>query len=121
MSIAFRPESSIPHEILTHYENSNEAQRLSSGVGQLEWVRTQELVKRYLPPAPAVILDVGGGCGIYSCWLAKQGYEVHLIDLVPLHVEQARQASQAQPDYPIASAAVGDARQLDWPAVVRGY
>jgi ubiquinone/menaquinone biosynthesis C-methylase UbiE len=115
MSIAFRPESSIPHEILTHYTNSHEAQRLSRGVGQLELVRTQELVKRYLPPAPAVILDSGGGCGIYSCWLAKQGYEVHLIDLVPLHVEQARQASHAQPDSPIASVAVGDARQLDWP------
>lgn len=101
--------------ILTHYESSNEAQRLSSGAGQLELGRTQELIKRFLPPAPAVIFDVGGGSGVYACWLAKQGYEVHLIDPVPLHIEQARQASQHQPDHPLASVAIGDARQLDRP------
>jgi ubiquinone/menaquinone biosynthesis C-methylase UbiE len=62
-----------------------------------------------------MILDVGGGAGVYSLWLAREGYEVHLIDAVPLHVEQARQASQAQADHPIASVAVGDARQLNRP------
>ena len=67
---------------------------------------------RFLPPPPAVVLDVGGGPGAHACWLAQQGYVVHLIDLVPLHVEQARRASQAQPEHPLASATVGDARQL---------
>jgi SAM-dependent methyltransferase len=33
-----------------------------------------------------------------------------------LHVEQARQASRAQPAHPVASIKVGDARQLDRPA-----
>jgi ubiquinone/menaquinone biosynthesis C-methylase UbiE len=75
--------------------------------------RTQELLSRYLPPSPAVILDVGGGSGIYACWLAQLGYKVHLVDPVPLHVEQARSASQLQPDYPLASAEIGDARQLN--------
>lgn len=115
MSDSSRPESSLSYEILSHYESSNEAQRLSSGAGQLELGRTQELVKRFLPPAPAVIFDVGGGSGVYACWLAKQGYEVHLIDPVPLHIEQTRQASQNQPDHPLASVALGDARQLDRP------
>src|SRR5436309_942768 len=47
-------------------------------------------------------------------WLAARGYAVHLVDAVPLHVEQARQAGQAQPDHPLAGLAVGDARRLDW-------
>ena len=67
---------------------------------------------RYLPATPAVIFDVGGGPGVYAYWLAKQGYEIHLVDANPLHVELARQASQKQPDAPLASIEVGDARNL---------
>jgi ubiquinone/menaquinone biosynthesis C-methylase UbiE len=62
-----------------------------------------------------VIFDVGGGPGVYACWLAKQGYEVHLVDALPLHIELARKASQAQPDAPLASIKVGDARSLKRP------
>ncbi|MDM8531835.1 methyltransferase domain-containing protein [Anaerolineales bacterium HSG25] len=108
-------ENPLLNDLLIHYESSYEAQRLTRASGQLELVRTQELVTRYLPPAPAVLFDVGGGAGVYACWLAKQGYETHLIDAVPLHVEQAQQASDNQPDYPLASATVGDARQLNRP------
>jgi ubiquinone/menaquinone biosynthesis C-methylase UbiE len=97
-----------------HYESCDEAQRLLSGAGQLELTRTEELVERYLPPPPAAVLDVGGGTGRYACWLARKGYEVHLIDAVPLHVEQARRASQEQPRHTIASLKVGDARELDF-------
>ncbi|HLH73563.1 MAG TPA: class I SAM-dependent methyltransferase, partial [Chloroflexota bacterium] len=61
---------------------------------------------------PATILDVGGGPGVYACWLASEGYEVHLVDAVPLHVEQALRASEAQPGCPLASVRLGDARQL---------
>jgi SAM-dependent methyltransferase len=62
-----------------------------------------------------VVLDVGGGPGAYALWLAGLGYTVHLIDAVPRHVAQARQAAVAQPDRPLASAAVGDARRLAHP------
>jgi len=105
----------LSHEVVAHYEQGQEAQRLlqSQMLGPLELTRTQELLNRYLTAPPAVIFDVGGGSGIYACWLAQQGYEVHLVDAVPLHVEQACEASQAQPDRPLASAVVGDARQLD--------
>jgi len=99
-------------DILKHYESVREEQRLQEGASRLERVRTQELLTRYLPSPPGVVLDVGGGPGAHACWLARQGYEVHLIDLVPLHVEQARGASRAQPDHPLASATVGDARKL---------
>ena len=39
-------------------------------------------------------------------------YEVHLVDPVPSHVDQAREASDAQPDHPIAGFVVGDARDV---------
>ncbi len=93
-----------------HYAAAAEKDRLSHGPGQLELARTQELLERFLPPAPAAIFDVGGGPGRYAFWLADKGYEVHLIDAVPLHVEQARAAE----DFPsLASAEVGDARRLE--------
>ena len=104
---------SLNSEVLSHYESGYEAQRLSKGTGRLERARTEELVRRYLPSPPAVIFDVGGGAGVYSCWLAREGYEVHLVDAMPLHVEQAQQASRQQPDHALASIGVGDARRLD--------
>lgn len=114
MPVPSESHDPFPREISRHYEEAaHELQRLSTGLSRLEMVRTQELVKRYLPPPPAVVFDVGGGPGVYSCWLAREGYEVHLVDAVPLHVAAARKASQEQPYRPIASLAVGDARKLD--------
>jgi hypothetical protein len=49
----------------------------------------KELLGRFLPPAPATILDIGGGPRVYAAWLADEGYQVHLIDALPHHVEQA--------------------------------
>jgi ubiquinone/menaquinone biosynthesis C-methylase UbiE len=92
----------------------DEQERLAEGVGELERVRTQELLTRQLPPAPATVLDVGGAAGVYALWLARLGYQVHLVDPVARHVEQAQAASQAQPDHPIASCGVGDARSLSF-------
>ncbi|AUB42400.1 Ubiqui/menaqui biosynthesis C-methylase UbiE [Nostoc flagelliforme CCNUN1] len=113
MSDKFNFQNLLLDEILAHYQRGLEAERLSKRTNPIELVRTQELLSRYLPPPPAVIFDVGGGSGIYACWLAQLGYKVHLIDPVSLHVEQARFGSQLQPNYPLASAEVGDARQLN--------
>jgi ubiquinone/menaquinone biosynthesis C-methylase UbiE len=99
-------------DILHHYAGADESSRLRTGWFQLEQARTQELILRHLPPAPATIVDAGGGAGAYACWLAAREYAVHLLDPVPKHVEQARAASAAQPEHPLASAEVGDARHL---------
>jgi ubiquinone/menaquinone biosynthesis C-methylase UbiE len=100
-------------EIIRHYTEADEASRLRTGWFQLEQARTRELILRHFPPAPARVIDVGGGAGAYACWLAFLGYEVHLIDPVPRHVEQARGASEAQPRHPLASATLGDARKVE--------
>ena len=99
-------------EILEHYSDADEEQRLASGPGRLELVRTQPILESLLPAAPATIYDVGGGPGIYSLWLASRGYDVHLIDVVPKHIEQARAAAAAE-GIEVASMRVGDARMLD--------
>ncbi len=92
-----------------HYDQAREDERLAGAWGQLDLARTQEILRRHLPPPPAAVLDIGGGPGVYSRWLAGEGYEAHLIDLVPKHVEQARAGGG------IASASVGDARSVARP------
>jgi ubiquinone/menaquinone biosynthesis C-methylase UbiE len=107
--------SPAPEAIASHYASAYEANRLHQGAGQLDRERSRELLARFLPPAPAAVLDIGGGPGGHACWLAARGYQVHLIDITPLHVELARRASASQPGAPLASAEVGDARALSWP------
>ncbi len=106
------PPHLVPTEINSHYGQGVEAGRLASSYGSLELLRTQEILRRFLPDPPATICDVGGGPGVYASWLARLGYEAHLVDAVELHVQQAQEASAAQPETPIASCTQGDARQL---------
>lgn len=106
--------SPLQAEAATHYQAGMEQGRLSSVHGQLEMLRTQELLQRHLPAPPAVLLDVGGGPGAYALWLAGSGYSVQLVDAVPLHIEQARQAAEEQ-GVALASLSVGDARNLAFP------
>jgi ubiquinone/menaquinone biosynthesis C-methylase UbiE len=101
----------LQREIQEHYSKSQESQRLSSDEGELEKVRTQAILARDLPLAPAHVLDVGGGAGVHAFWLAQQGYQVHLIDPVELHLEQARSHAAASA-VTLASISRGDARNL---------
>ena len=104
---------SIPREAKDYYSRGIETGRLFRSHGRIELARTQEIILRHLPPPPGPVLDVGGGPGVYACWLAHLGYRVTLIDALPLHVEQAREASLRQPQAPVAALRVGDARRLD--------
>jgi SAM-dependent methyltransferase len=102
--------TALPPEIRAYYDDGREAERLAGGSpsGPLELARTQELILRHLPVAEQEVLDVGGGPGVYARWLAGLGHAVHLVDAVPLHVEQARAAG--------VDADTGDARALDRPS-----
>lgn len=99
----------LPPEIVAHYAEGVERERLFGGTSRLELARTQLILRRYLPAPPARILDVGGGPGAYARWLTDEGYTVHLLDAVPLHVEQARAAANGY------TTALGDARSLPEP------
>lgn len=102
-------------EIVSYYTAIPDTTRLErTAQGQLEAARTREIIERYLPSAPAVVLDIGGGGGVYATWLASLGCAVHLLDLTPQHVTDAHTASAAQPHAPLTSVAIGDARALPW-------
>lgn len=105
----------LPPEMFEHYRQVQESKRLWKGVGELERVRTQDILKRHLTAAPATVYDIGGAAGVHALWLARQGYTVHLFDPVQHHVEQALAASCDQAEHPLASCSVGDARDIDRP------
>ncbi len=95
--------------VLRHYRMIREEQRLAVGLDQLELVRTQEILRRHLPPPPARVLDVGGATGVHASWLAGDGYRVHVVDLAPRHVEMVRSELGSLG----VTADLGDARNLD--------
>jgi SAM-dependent methyltransferase len=96
----------VTPEIREYYERLGERERLvRPAAGRLEFLRTWDLLTRVLPPAPARVLDVGGATGIYAGPLAAAGYEVHVVDPMPGHVELAGTLSGV-------TAARGDARSL---------
>jgi ubiquinone/menaquinone biosynthesis C-methylase UbiE len=104
----------VDPEVIAFYERGDEASRLES-LGRLEFARTMELLERFLPQAPAMVLDVGGGAGAYALPLARRGHEVHLLDPIAVHLEQALAAAEADPAAELASARIGDARALPQP------
>jgi SAM-dependent methyltransferase len=98
--------------IESHYGTGYERARLfPGGTPALEFVRSLELLDRLLPAPPARVLDVGGGPGAYAAPLARRGYRVHLVDAMPLHVEQAREVAGSDPAAAF-TAVLGDARDL---------
>jgi ubiquinone/menaquinone biosynthesis C-methylase UbiE len=104
----------VDEAFLRHYSVGVERDRLLAGGDHLEFVRTLELLTQVLPPPPSRLLDIGGGPGVYASRLARFGYRVNLVDVLPLHIEQARERAASQPEAPF-EAEVGDARDL------RGY
>jgi ubiquinone/menaquinone biosynthesis C-methylase UbiE len=105
----------MTNEIAAFYALGFERDRLAAGAGELELLRTQALLERFLPPAPADVADIGAGPGRYALWLARRGYRVHVIDPIRLHLEQAHAAAKEQGDVALASVEVGDARDLRLP------
>jgi len=101
-------------DVKQFYALGREETRLENTDNKLERARTFELLERFLPAAPATVHDIGGGPGVYTLWLAARGYKVNLLDLTPLHVEQAIASAQMQ-NLTLESATVGDARALPYP------
>ncbi|RAG86373.1 class I SAM-dependent methyltransferase [Streptacidiphilus pinicola] len=100
----------IDTQIIDFYTDAyDEAGRLQRNArGRVERLRTLELLDRHLPAAPARVLDIGGGPGVYAAELAARGHQVTLLDPVPFHVEQASRHGSF-------TAAHGDARRLEQP------
>jgi ubiquinone/menaquinone biosynthesis C-methylase UbiE len=104
----------VDREMIIYYSRDfAEAERLSLGHCQIEYERTLDILDRLLPTPPALVLDVGGAAGAYSVWLLRRGYEVHLIDPVPLHIDQANGAFSKLTVVSEYQTTVGHAGELD--------
>lgn len=86
--------SLINKEVDVFYSDTAEETRLQIGLGPLEFERNKDLISRFIPKKSCVILDIGGGPGIYSEWLAKKGNTVYLVDPVLKHIQQAKKRAK---------------------------
>ena len=101
------------HTINTFYNSTQmETDRLGQHVFQLEKIRTQEIILRYLR-SQMHIADIGGATGAYSFWLHDMGHRVHLLDAAEFHIDTAKKVSITE-NKRLASISLGDARQLPY-------
>jgi ubiquinone/menaquinone biosynthesis C-methylase UbiE len=94
-------------EFYEKYENENDRINRSS----LEFIRTKEIISRFIPENPIKIIDLCGASGHYSYWLAKKGHEVHLRDLSQRHIDEAKNNEKIY-NVSLASIDRGDARSI---------
>jgi len=94
-----------------------EWERLTSiGEGPIEFAVTCHWIDRYLPRG-ARVLDVGGGPGRYTLWLAERGHRVVLADLSPDLLALARdKIGESASSERVEEVVEVDARDLSrWP------
>lgn len=73
--------------IIDKYSEYDEDNRLIRNRGHnVEYLTTMRYIQNFLKPGDK-ILEIGAATGRYSIALAKMGYEVTAIDLVPKHIE----------------------------------
>lgn len=73
--------------IINKYTEYDEDNRLVSNRGHnVEYLTTMRYIQKFLKPG-AKILEIGAATGRYSIALAKMGYDVTAVDLIPHHVE----------------------------------
>lgn len=95
--------------IVRYYDSYDEWSRLDRH--RVEFEITLRVLNDYIPVGSSV-LDVGGGPGRYSLYLATKGYDVTLVDLSEKHVNQARSFAKEQ-SIPWDRAMAGNALHLD--------
>lgn len=79
--------------IINKYEEYDEEARLNSDRGRrVEFLTTMRYIQKFLKPG-AKILEIGAATGRYSITLAKMGYDVTAVDLVPKHVKIMKSAT----------------------------
>ena len=102
----------ISRNIEVFYYNASEETRLDKGMGIFEFERIKSLIEKYIPSSHSIIIDVGGGTGKYSEWLAEKGHQVHLIEPVPKHIKLAlNRANKLKNKF---SVQLGESRKLDF-------
>ena len=99
--------------IKKYYNGGIEKNRLDLDIFRLEGIRTKEIIERFLTKQGLNILDVGGGAGFYSFWLARLGHHVSLVDLTPRNIELAGEYAK-QHQLSLLTCETGDATNLNF-------
>ncbi|WP_010135910.1 class I SAM-dependent methyltransferase [Ochrovirga pacifica] len=86
-------KSLISRDIDAFYTKASEENRLEKGMGIFEFERIKQLISRYLKKDTITVIDVGGGTGKYSEWLAKKGHHVVLVEPINKHLALAQKRS----------------------------
>ena len=103
----------INRNIEVFYDKVSEETRLEKGMGVFEFERTKSLIEKYIFNASSTVIDVGGGTGKYSEWLARKGHRVHLVEPVSKHVKIAiNRANRLKNKFSVQH---GESRDLDFP------
>ncbi len=84
----------ISKELENFYNKASEETRLEKGMGIFEFERIKELIQKHISKPNSTIIDVGGGTGKYSEWLAKKNHTVHLIEPVTKHIKLAEKRAK---------------------------
>ena len=104
----------ISRNIELFYNKASEETRLERGMGVFEFERIKSLIENYIPTSSSKIIDVGGGTGKYSEWLAKKGHDVHLVEPLYKHVKIAQsRAARLKNKF---SVHLGESRKLEFPS-----
>lgn len=103
----------ISKNIEVFYNIASEETRLDKGMGVFEFERIKSLIDKHIPFSSSKIIDIGGGTGKYSEWLAKKGHQVHLIEPVSKHIKLAQnRANKLKNKF---SVHLGESRKLEFP------
>ncbi len=98
--------------IRQYYKYFDEKNRLiNTNSGKLEYVMTTDILEKNLP-SEGNILDLGGGAGAYSFYLAEKGYQVYLADLSEDLIMMAKQQARESGDSNLISCDVVNAIDL---------
>ena len=104
----------ISRDIELFYNKASEETRLEKGMGVFEFERIKSLIEKHISSSVATIVDVGGGTGKYSEWLAKKGHKVHMVEPIEKHLHLAQdRANKLKNKF---SVHMGEARNLKFPS-----
>jgi ubiquinone/menaquinone biosynthesis C-methylase UbiE len=102
----------ISKELEDFYNKASEETRLEKGMGIFEFERIKELIEKHISKPNSTIIDIGGGTGKYSEWLAEKGHSVHLVEPVLKHIKLAEKRAQKLKN-PF-SVVIGEAKKLPY-------
>lgn len=103
----------ISKQLEDFYNEVSEENRLTGGLGPLEFKRNKELIEKFIPSTNSTVLDVGGGTGKYAEWLANNGHNVSLVEPIEKHVKLARKRAEKSTNK--FTVHLAEARNLDFP------